>query len=59
VTLGQRQGDNIVVSQGVTPGENVIVAGQMTVVPNSRVRVDTGGATPAAGTQPSAPAKAK
>src|SRR6516164_5787006 len=59
VTLGQRQGDNIVVSQGVAPGENVIVAGQMTVAPNSEVRVDTGGATPAAGTQPSARAKAK
>ena len=59
VTLGQRQGDNIVVSQGVAPGENVIVAGQMTVAPNSEVRVDTGGATPAAGTQPSARAKVK
>jgi membrane fusion protein, multidrug efflux system len=59
VTLGQRQGDDIVVTQGVAPGENVIVAGQMTVAPNSKVRVDTGGATPAAGTQPDAPAKAK
>jgi multidrug efflux system membrane fusion protein len=59
VTLGQRQGDNIVVSQGVAPGENVIVAGQMTVAPNSKVRVDTGSATPAAGTQPGAPAKSK
>ena len=47
VTLGQRQGDNIVVSQGVAPGENVIVAGQMTVAPNGKVRVDTGGAAPA------------
>ena len=59
VTLGQRQGDNVVVSQGVAPGENVIVAGQMTVAPNSKVRVDTSGATPAAGTQPVTPAKAK
>ena len=59
VTLGQRQGDDIVVSQGVAPGENVIVAGQMTVVANGKVRVDTGGATPAAGTQPGAPAKAQ
>jgi multidrug efflux system membrane fusion protein len=59
VTLGQRQGDNIVVSQGVAPGENVIVAGQMTVAPNSKVRVDTGGATPAAGKQSGTPAKAK
>jgi multidrug efflux system membrane fusion protein len=59
VTLGQRQGDNIVVSQGVAPGENVIVAGQMTVAPNSKVRVDTGGATPTAGPPPGAPAKAR
>src|SRR5690242_9086216 len=59
VTLGQRQGDNIVVTQGVAVGENVIVAGQMTVAPNGKVRVDTGGATPAAGSQPGAPAKTK
>src|SRR5207248_592844 len=58
VTLGQQQGHNIVVSQGVAPGENVIVAGQMAVAPNGKVRVDTGGANPAAGTQPGAPAKA-
>jgi hypothetical protein len=57
--LGQQQGDNIVVTQGVAAGENVILAGQMTVAPNSKVRIDTAGATPAAGTQSSAPAKAK
>src|SRR5260370_10478726 len=59
VTLGQRQGDNIVVTQGVAAGENVILAGQMTVAPNGKVRIDTDVATPAAGTQPSAAAKAK
>jgi multidrug efflux system membrane fusion protein len=59
VTLGQRQGDNVVVSQGVAPGESVIVAGQMTVAPNGKVRVDNGGATPAASTPAGAPAKAK
>jgi multidrug efflux system membrane fusion protein len=59
VTLGQRQGDNIVITQGVAAGENVIVAGQMMVAPNSKVRIDTAGATPAAGTQPSAAARAK
>jgi membrane fusion protein, multidrug efflux system len=58
VTLGQRQGDNVVVSRGVAPGENVIVAGQMMVAPNSKVRVDTSGASSAAGTQPGPP-KAK
>jgi multidrug efflux system membrane fusion protein len=53
VTLGQRQGESMVITQGVAAGENVMVAGQMTVVPNSKVRVDTGG-TPA-----NAPATAK
>src|ERR1700719_4885305 len=37
VTLGQRQGDNVVVTQGVAAGENVILAGQMTVAPHSKV----------------------
>jgi len=59
VTLGQRQGDNVVITQGVAAGENVIVAGQMMVLPNSKVRVDTTGASPAGGTQPGAPASAK
>src|ERR1700740_2804920 len=59
VTLGQRQGDNVVVTQGVAAGENVIVAGQMTVMPNSKVRVDSGAPAPAASTQPAAPAKTK
>jgi multidrug efflux pump subunit AcrA (membrane-fusion protein) len=59
VTLGQRQGDNIVITQGVAAGENVIVAGQMTVVPNSKVRLDTAGAGPAGGPPAGAPASAK
>lgn len=59
VTLGQRQGENIVITQGVAPGENVIVAGQMTVAPNGKVHVDTSGPTPAANTPPAAPAKTK
>jgi multidrug efflux system membrane fusion protein len=42
VTLGQRQGDNVVITQGVAAGENVIVTGQMTVPPGGKVRVDTG-----------------
>jgi membrane fusion protein, multidrug efflux system len=53
VVLGQRQGDDVVVQQGVAAGENVIVTGQLTVMPGGKVRVDTGaaGATaaPAAG----------
>jgi membrane fusion protein, multidrug efflux system len=59
VTLGQRQGDNIVITQGVAAGENVIVAGQMTVAPNGKVRVDTAGAGPAGGTPAGAPASTK
>ena len=59
VTLGQRQGDNVVITQGVAAGENVIMAGQMTVAPNSKVRVDTAGAGPAGGTPADAPARAK
>jgi len=42
VTLGQRQGENVVITQGVAAGENVIVTGQMTVPPGGKVRVDTG-----------------
>jgi len=42
LTLGQRQGDNVVITQGVAAGENVIVTGQMTVPPGGKVRVDTG-----------------
>src|ERR1700731_3364736 len=59
VALGQRQGDNVVVTQGVAAGENVILAGQMTVAPNSKVRVDAGGAGPAGGTSAGAPAGVK
>ena len=39
VTLGQRQGDDIVVTKGVTVGERVIVTGQMTVRPGGPVRM--------------------
>ncbi len=46
VTLGQRQGDMIVVESGVAAGENVVVTGQLTIGPGSKVRIDTG--TPAA-----------
>jgi len=44
VTLGQRQSENVVVTQGVAAGENVIVTGQLTVPPGGKVRVDTGAA---------------
>src|SRR4029077_11835751 len=37
VALGQRQGENVVVTQGVAAGENVIVTGQLTVAPGGKV----------------------
>jgi multidrug efflux system membrane fusion protein len=50
VTLGQRQGDKVVVTKGVSDGESVIVTGQLTVMPGAKVRVqgesDPGNAPP-------------
>jgi multidrug efflux system membrane fusion protein len=42
ITLGQRQGDNVVVTNGVTTGESVVLTGQLTVVPGSKVKIDQG-----------------
>lgn len=44
VKLGQRQGDLIVVEQGLKPGERVIMNGQLAVTPGGKVRVDQGNA---------------
>lgn len=46
VTLGQRQGDNVVVTNGLTAGEVVVTTGQLTIVPGFKVRVAS--ATPEA-----------
>lgn len=43
VTLGQRQGDDVVVTKGVAASERVVVAGQLTVTPGGKVRVQEGG----------------
>jgi len=49
LSLGQRQGENVVVLQGVTAGEQVVTTGQLTLSPGAKVRIDTGGAaTPSA-----------
>ena len=40
VTLGQRQGDLIVVEKGVEPGERVVTQGQIGVTPGGKVRVE-------------------
>ena len=48
VTLGQRQGDLVVVDQGVQPGERVVVNGQIGVTPGGKVRVEEPSKTGAA-----------
>ncbi len=40
VSLGQRQGDLIVVEKGVAPGERVVVNGQLGVTPGGKVLVE-------------------
>jgi len=40
VKLGQRQGDQVVVTDGVAANERVVFAGQMLVRPGGKVRVD-------------------
>ncbi len=47
VTLGQRQGDRIVISEGVKAGERVVVQGQLGVTPGGKVAI----------AQPAAPQK--
>jgi len=39
IVLGQRHGHNVVVEQGLAPGEQVIVTGHMTVMPGAAVTV--------------------
>ncbi|MGB8750946.1 MAG: efflux RND transporter periplasmic adaptor subunit [Candidatus Sulfotelmatobacter sp.] len=41
VKLGQRQGDQVVVTEGVAPNERVVLAGQMLVRPGGKVRVES------------------
>lgn len=40
IKLGQRQGDEVVVTAGITPNERVVLAGQLLVRPGGKVRVD-------------------
>ena len=40
IKLGQRQGDQVVVTDGLEPGARVVLAGQMLVRPGGKVRVD-------------------
>jgi len=41
VKLGQRQGDEVVVTEGVAANERVVRAGQMLIRPGGKVRVDS------------------
>jgi multidrug efflux system membrane fusion protein len=40
VTPGQRQGDLVVIAEGVKPGERVVVNGQLGVTPGGKVRIE-------------------
>jgi len=40
VTLGQRQGDLVVIENGVTAGERVVTTGQLGVTPGGKVRIE-------------------
>lgn len=52
VVLGQRQGDEVVVTNGVAPGDRVVVTGQSTVIPGGKVHVVTGAPNQAPGGGP-------
>jgi membrane fusion protein, multidrug efflux system len=39
VTVGQRQGDLVVVSKGINSGERVVTSGQLGVTPGGKVRI--------------------
>jgi multidrug efflux system membrane fusion protein len=42
VKLGQRQGEDVVVTEGVTANERVVLAGQLLVRPGGKVRIASG-----------------
>jgi multidrug efflux system membrane fusion protein len=41
VTLGQRQGDQVVIENGIQAGERVVTNGQVGVTPGGKVRIET------------------
>ena len=55
VALGQRQGELVMVSQGVSEGERVVVTGQIAVMPGGPVRVEEPPPQQSAPTEPGAP----
>jgi multidrug efflux system membrane fusion protein len=54
VKLGQRQGDDVVVTEGVAANERVVLAGQMLIRPGGKVRVDSSAVAPKAENKASA-----
>jgi multidrug efflux system membrane fusion protein len=44
VTVGQRQGDLVVIDQGISAGERVVTAGQLGIAPNAKVKIVPSGA---------------
>jgi hypothetical protein len=63
VTLGQREGDLVIVRSGVKSGDRVITTGQIAVMPGGKVRIEEpqspAGAAVAPGAQPADKAPAK
>jgi multidrug efflux system membrane fusion protein len=55
VKLGQRQGDLVVIEQGLKPGERVVTNGQIAIMPGGKVQVQQG---QDAGSAPAPAAKA-
>ena len=45
VTTGQRQGEQVVIDQGLKPGERVVVQGQIAVIPGEKVSLAESDAT--------------
>jgi multidrug efflux pump subunit AcrA (membrane-fusion protein) len=43
VTVGQRHGDLVVVSQGLKEGERVVINGQLGVTPGGKVQITASG----------------
>jgi membrane fusion protein, multidrug efflux system len=60
VKLGQRQGDNVVVTDGIAANERIVLAGQMLIRPGGKVRIEGDGAhSPAPAANADDQAKAK
>ena len=55
ITLGQRQGNDVVITAGLSAGERVVLAGHLLVQPGKKVHVDTG--RPATGQSPNGDSK--